>query len=280
MVNAGLNLSLCITQGRVTINGWNRKELRVFVQDGSKFGFKVLQTDPRTQEPVWMSITSLEARNKGGSPTECIVGGEIEIDIPVNATVMLKGQATTTIVDTVRKVTANTAGGNISFRNVAEGITARTYEGVVTVEGSKGAMDLETTTGNIVVVDAGPSEIGDIFKARTSSGSISIQGIEHRQVDANSISGSVLFNGEILSGGTYSFSTQNGSIKMSLPQNSACTISATYGYGTFNSELPFKQQTENITEGDVKNIVGILGTGGNASLRLTTANGSIGIKKQ
>ena len=124
-----------------------------------------------------------------------------------------------------------------------------------------------------------PSEIGEVFKARTSSGAISLQGIQHRQIDASSISGSVAFNGEILSGGTYGLTTQNGSIRMSIPQNSACTLSATYGYGSFNSELPFKQQTENISEGDVKNVVGTIGAGGNASLRLTTANGSISIKK-
>src|SRR5687768_15164208 len=42
-VDKNVNLSLCVTQGNLKINGWNRNEIRVYVQDGAKFGFKVLQ---------------------------------------------------------------------------------------------------------------------------------------------------------------------------------------------------------------------------------------------
>jgi hypothetical protein len=172
-----LNLSLCVTQGTVKINGWNRSELRVFVQDGSKFGFKVLQTSPKTQAPVWISVTGIEGKNEIAGATECIAGGEIEIDLPVNASLTFKGQETSTTIDTVRKVTANTAGGDISLRNISEGITASTYEGSVTVEQASGSMNLETSSGNIVVFDAEPSEAGDGFRAKTSGGAISLQNL-------------------------------------------------------------------------------------------------------
>ena len=89
--------------------------------------------------------------------------------------------------------------------------------------------------------------------------------MSYRQIEANSISGSVAFSGEILSGGTYNLTTSIGSIRMSIPQNTACTVSATYGYGRFNSDLPFKLLTENLSEGNVKNVVGAFGAGGNAT---------------
>ena len=278
-VDPSVNLQLCVTQGTVKINGWKRNELRVYVQDGSKFGFKVLQTNPRTQEPVWISVTGVEGKNKFPASTDCIFGGEIEIDLPLNTTVNIRGRDISTTVDSVRKVNINTAGGDISLRNITEGITAATFQGDVTVEESNGTMNLETTTGNILVFDAGPEEIGDTFKAKTNSGAISLQGLGHRQIDVSSISGSVAFSGEILNGGTYNLTTLIGSIRMSIPQNSVCSVSATYGYGNFNSDIPFKLQTENITEGNIKNVVGVFGAGGNATLKLTTSNGSIGIKK-
>src|SRR5438128_9018948 len=34
-VDSNVNLSLCVTQGTIKVNGWNRSEVRVFVQDGS-----------------------------------------------------------------------------------------------------------------------------------------------------------------------------------------------------------------------------------------------------
>ena len=279
-VDQGLNLKLCVTQGSVKINGWNRNELRVFVQDGSDFGFKVLQTDPRTQDPVWVSVVGIEGKSKFPSQTDCISGGEIEIDVPINSTVNFKGEETTTTIDTLRKVDVKTSGGDISLRNVSGGVLAKTFEGNLTAEQCKGPMALDATAGNIVVFDAGPSEIGDIFSAKTTSGAISLQNLSYRQIDANSISGSVAFSGEILSGGSYNLTTSIGSIRMSIPQNSACTVSATYGYGRFNSDLPFKLETENLVEGNVKTVVGILGTGErNATLKLTTSNGSIGIRK-
>lgn len=279
-VDPGLNLKLCVTQGNVKINGWNRSELRVFVQDGSKFNFKVLQTDQRTQDPVWVAVVGIEGKSKFPAQTDCISGGDIEIDVPLNSTVNFKGEETTTTIDTLRKVDVRTSGGDISLRNVSGGVLAKTFEGNLSAEQCKGAMSLDATAGNIVVFDAGPSEIGDIFSAKTTSGAISLQNLSYRQIEANSISGSVAFSGEILSGGTYNLTTSIGSIRILIPQNSACTVSATYGYGRFNSDLPFKLLTETISEGNVKNIVGAFGAdGGNSTLKLTTSNGSISIRK-
>jgi len=51
-VDSNVNLSLCVTQGTIKVNGWNRNEVRVFVQDGSKFGFKVQLKSPKTGDPA------------------------------------------------------------------------------------------------------------------------------------------------------------------------------------------------------------------------------------
>jgi hypothetical protein len=276
VVDKDVNISLCVTQGNLRINGWNRNEVRVYVQDGAKFGFKVLEKN-RQNSPVWVMITGVEP-DKGKSP-ECIWGEDIEIDVPANAVINLKGQETKVNIDTVRKATVKMIGGDITIHNVSAGVTAFTGQGDVTVEESQGAISLETTTGNILVFEAGPSEIGDIAKVKTNSGLISLQKLRHRQIEAGSISGSIAYNGEILNGGTYSLSTSNGSIRLVLPQTTNCSVSALYGYGSFNSEIPIKIITENIAENSVKIINGLIGKA-DATLKLTTNNGSIAIKKQ
>jgi len=279
-VDSAINLSLCVTQGTVKINGWNRNEVRVFVQDGSKFGFGVQLKNPKTGDPALMKILGIDTKNKHAAPIECIWGGEIEIDVPVRAIINLKGQEITTSIDSVRKASVKSVGGNISIRNVTEGVNAYAGQGGITVEGSAGQMALESTTGNIVVFDVAPAEVGDLFKAKTHGGTISLQQLAYRQIEVGSISGSVLYNGNILSGSSYNFNTSKGSIRMVIPKDSACQISATYGFGSFSSDLPFKVLTENIYEGPIKNMVVTVGGGGDASLRLTTNNGSISIKKQ
>ncbi len=278
-VDSAVNLSLCITQGTVKVNGWNRNEARVYVENGSKFSFHVRDKDPKSGDPNWIKVISAETKGRPAA-SECITGSEIEIDVPLNATIAIRGQETTTKIDTVKKVEVQTIGGDISLRNIAGGISARAGQGDITVEASTGPILLESTNGNIVVFDAGPGSIGDSFRAKTTGGTISLQDLQHRQVEVRSISGSVLYSGNIRNGGSYNLSTSNGSIRMSLPADSSCQMQATFGAGNFSSELPIKLETENVREGPIKTIVGRLGTGGDATLSLTTNNGSISIRKQ
>lgn len=280
-VDPKINISLCVMQGNVKVNGWDRNEVRVFVSSGTTVGFRVQQKNQKTGDPVWIMVLPDSGEKNNFIPSgECVSGDEIEIDAPVNATLNLKGQEVSIVVDGIRRVGIKNAGGDISLRNISDGINATTYRGDLTVEQSSGAMNLENTSGNILAFDASPSEIGDIFRAKTTSGSISVQKIAHRQIEVNSISGTVAYNGDILNGGSYRFGTSNGSIKLWLPETSSCMLTASYGFGAFSSDIPYKLATENITPGPVKNIAATLGKGGDASLRLTTNNGSISIKKQ
>lgn len=279
-VDPTINLTVCVTEGTVKVNSWKRDELRVFVQDGSKFGFKVSQKSETTGDPVWVNIVGTGDKGRFSVQTDCIRGGDIEIDLPAKATVNFKGRATNTTVDGVRKANVRTAGGDISLRNIAEGVVASTYQGDITVEASKGTFSLESATGNIVVFEVGPSEPGDTFRAKTTSGLISIQKLEHRQIEVNSISGSVAYSGAIRGGGSYTLTTSIGSIRLAIPPTSAFTLSATYGYGRFETDLPLEIETENISEGPIKTIVGKLSGGGDAIIRLESNNGSIAIKKQ
>jgi hypothetical protein len=276
-VDPRVNLSFCVAEGTVNINGWARDEIRIFVKDGSGIGFNVLQKSRQDQSPVWVKAVGVDA--DGTQPGECLWGKMIEIDLPRNAAVSLKGKETRTSIDSIRKASVENIGGDIVLRNITEGANASTYQGDVAVENVDGAISLKTDGGNIIAVDVAPSQVGDIFKARTSGGAISLQRIEHRQLEVNSISGSVLFNGSLLSGGTYTFGTTNGSINLALPQDASCKISATYGFGNFDSELPVKLLTENVTPGPIKHMVGTLGTG-DAALNLITSSGRILIRKQ
>lgn len=277
-VDAKVNISLCISEGRLKVTGWERSEIRAFVGDGSEVGFKVLQKN-KQNNAVWVMVTGFEAaKSRATSGEECLSGEEIELDVPRGAIVNVKGRTREMTIETVRKVDVKIVGGDISLNNIAEGISAITYEGDVTVENSGGAMTLESSNGNIVAFDAAPSEIGDIFKARTSGGAITLQQIEHRQAEINSISGSIKFVGEFQFGGQYDFRTQNGTISLAIPEKSSCKINALYGYGKFNSELKLDiLQEENTSK--AQRLIALMGKG-DATVNLTTYSGAIRIKKQ
>ncbi|CAN5398509.1 hypothetical protein BH20ACI2_BH20ACI2_27430 [soil metagenome] len=280
-VDPNVNVWLpCVSRGSVKITGWNRDEVRVFVDGGNTFNFTVQEKNPRSGEPVWIKVSGVQPKGRIGPVSECIWGEDIEIDVPVNASFNLKGSEITARIDSVGKAEIKVVGGNISLRNIANGIGAYSGQGDITVESSQGSISLESTTGNILVFEAGPSEIADWFKARTNGGAISLQGLNHRQIEVNSISGSVSFSGNIRTGGSYNLRTSRGSIRMAIPAAASSRISATYGYGTFRSEIPIDIATENVSPGPIKTIVGTFGKGGDAIIRLASNNGSIAITKK
>ncbi|MEP7213528.1 MAG: DUF4097 family beta strand repeat-containing protein [Acidobacteriota bacterium] len=278
-VDPNANIKICVLEGNLKINGWERPEMRVFVKNGSRVAFRVLEKDPSSNKPVWVLVSNSTSERPGPpQSSECLSGERIEIDVPMKSTLSVAGRATETMIDSVQKVSVKNAEGNISLRNIPGGITASTLQGDVTVENSGGSIQIESSTGNLVAYEVTPGQIGDLFKAKTSSGAISLQKVDHRQIEANSISGSVIFNGKILPGGLYNFRTSNGSIRLLIPDNSSCTIKASYGFGNFNSEIPLKFLYRNVTS-ESKNLAATLGSG-DATIILTTSSGSIGVRKQ
>jgi hypothetical protein len=277
IVDSNVAIKLCVSQGDLRINGWHRDEVRVFVKDGRKFRLKPLEKSSETGKVNWLWIGNI-VEGRPGPSSECLAGDSIEIDAPMGSNLDLYGRAARTSIDSVKKVKVKIVEGVITLRNIPGGISAYTSQGDVIVENSGGAIALESTTGNIVAVEVTPGQIGDLLKAKTNGGSISLQRVEHRQIEANSTSGSILFDGKFLTGGIYNFRTPNGSIKLALPAASSCTLNAKYGFGKFNSDIPLTIITENVTP-LAKIIVAKLGTGG-AAVSLETTRGSIEIKKQ
>ncbi len=273
-VDEKVNLQFCVSEGNVKVTGWDRSEVRVFVSEGSQIGFKVMQKNSQTDKPVWIAVVGNEPESKENFRfDECLSGEEIELEVPRNATVNIKSRESKTKIDSVRKVNVKNSSGGIFLNNIAEGVEASTYEGDVTVEKSNGAMNLESVSGNVLAFDVHSSEIGDRFKAKTSSGIITLKDIGHRQLEIETNSGSIRFNGAFVVGGQYAFGTTNGAINLNIPVESSCNITASYGFGVFNTDLPMKN-IEKSQSRTVKNLTATMGKG-DCTLNLRTYNGAI-----
>jgi hypothetical protein len=277
-VSPNVVVNLCVSEGTIRINGWERNEIRAYVGNGSQVGFQIQQKDKASGNPVMLKILGFDpAKNDEANAEECLSGDEIEVDVPRGAYVIIKGAECDTTIESVKRVSVDMRGGDIFLNDIKFGIFAKTYYGDITVGKSSGAIMLDTSNGNIVAYEVSPSEIGDVFKAKTINGLITLQHIEHMQAEVNSTSGSIRFTSAFLSGGQYSFSTQSGSILLAIPEKSSCRIVASYG-GQFNSEIPLQNQKIS-SQGSVKNLTGQIG-GGEAALNLTTYIGRILIRKQ
>lgn len=280
-VRSDINLSMCVNSAKLSVNSWDRNEIRVYMNDGTGFSFKVLERDKQSGQPAWVSLAASPARPASGMALgECLSADRIEIDTPRGTSLRLKGKTADVSVTGIARVSMESLGGDISLRKIANGISAKVYSGDISVEDSSGTMQIETTTGNIVVFEAGPSQSGDTFLAKANSGTISMQQLSFRQTEASSISGSVVFDGALTIGGAYKFNTSNGALRITMPADTRSQVAVTYGYGRFSSEIPVKLLTENVSPGQIKSIVGTLGGGTDTYLQLSTSTGTIIIRKQ
>ncbi len=278
-VDSAVNIKFCVSDGSIKINGWDRNEVRLFVSNGRQAEIKVLERNKKNDQPNWIWLLNADATSGSvGTLTNCLAGKAIELDVPIGSGVNFEARTSGVEIDMVKNVDVSLIEGSISIRNVPGGVKAVTYQGDVVLENSGGAITLKTTTGNILAYDVSPGNIGDILDTKTSSGSISLQRISHRQIKANTISGSVLFNGDLLAGSIYTFKTSTGAIQMQLPDTTTGTFIASLGFGSFRSALPLEVQTENVTPGG-KSIVARMGAG-TARVNLTTTTGRIAIQKQ
>jgi hypothetical protein len=271
-----VNVSLCVSEGNIRINGWERNEIRAFVNGGSKVGFKVLQ---KKEKPVWVKVLGFDPMvDREPGIDECLSGDDIELDVPRGAIIDLRSAESQISIESVSKVKVENVGGDITLNNIANGIQAGTYQGDVMVEKSSGAISLSSITGNIVAFEVEPVEVGDGFRAKTRNGAMTLQAIGHSLVEANSISGSIRFNGEFTSGGQYTFSTNNGSIQLAVPVDSSCRITANYGLGAFQSDIELKD-VQKTSGSQIQKLTAMLGAG-DATLNLRTYSGAIRIKKK
>lgn len=270
-------ISLCVDEGKITINGWNRNEVRAFVSNGGIVGFRVMQKLKNI--PAWVNILGFDPnQTKNSNANECLSGEEIELDVPNNATVNLKARESETLISNIAKVRIENANSDTKLRKISNGIEAKTFEGNISVEDSSGAITLSTSSGNILVFDVSANEIGDIFKVKTGSGAINLKNIDFTQVEANSSSGSIRFNGTFPEGGQYNFGTTNGAMTFIIPDESSCKVNATYSFGSFSSEIPFKADQKS-SGNEVKKLSATFGKG-DATVNVTTYNSRILIKKQ
>ena len=272
-VNPKSIVSFCVSRGKIKVNGWNRNEVRAFVDGSKQIGIKVIEKSRDKKEPVWVKVIGYDPeKSEAPRRSECISGKVIELDVPFGATIDAKGGVGATNIDSVAKVKLKKVGGEVIFSNIKYGIYAINYEGNIIVNKSGGSMNLETTTGNIVAVRAAPKEWGDTFKAKTNSGAVILQGVEYRLGEIYSTSGSIKFMGEILANSQFDFTTIDGSITLQIPKDSNADLSATYG-GNFISKLPLKKLKKD-GDSNVRSLTAIIGKGG-AKISLETFQGTI-----
>ncbi len=130
-------------------------------------------------------------------------------------------------------------------------------------------VDIETLMGDLSVNNVQ----GSLVRAHiTSEGNISLTRIRSPLVMAGNVSGDILFDGELLSGGIYTLKSTAGSINIRIPENSQFSLVA--AAPTREITLGSFSQSGLSFIGDRRKVIGKVGDA-SASLSVTNQRGSI-----
>ncbi|MBU4331458.1 MAG: DUF4097 domain-containing protein [Acidobacteria bacterium] len=196
---------------------------------------------------------NVEASDIGGSAKLTTVSGNVEaknIKGFLNADSVSGSVVATTVGDGAN---VHSVSGDLKIRNVVGDVDGDTVSGSVFIEGVKGSVSAKTISGDTV-----------------------LSGIEDATtVKASSLSGSVQYEGDILSGGSYSFKAHSGRVVLDLPSDAAFDLSATTFSGSIRSDFEITMSGQ-ISKKSIRGAV----NGGGAEVKANSFSGSIHIRKK
>ncbi len=275
-VNPRVIVTACVVSGNITVQSWDRNEVRARISDGVQIELTRIDLD-KSQAATELKLTAQESRRKRDS--SCLPFGDVELQVPRGAGVKLQTTSGTISATDVARVTATSQSGTITLFKVRAEADLNTIGGEISVRNSTGVFKLHTIGGSIDARDLGPAAAGDSLEADTVGGEITLNRIQHRRVKVNTVSGEAEFAGPLSRGGRYSFQSISGRLRLSLPANSSFRVSGTLGSdGGLSSD--FNITTEKASKySPMRTVSGVVGKG-DASITVSFFTGSIQIRKQ
>jgi hypothetical protein len=169
------------------------------------------------------------------------------------ALVVSSGNGDVQVNEAGADVRASSGNGDVSVTTVAGSVKASSGNGVVIVRGVEGPVSASTGNGRVyVTTSTGP------VSASSGNGDIEVTMASVGIRDA------------------MTFSTGNGSITLTMPENFKAEIDANQPGGSIYSDFPITVNSGRIGQGRVRGTIG----GGGPVVRLRTGNGQIELRKR
>lgn len=214
---------------------------------------------------------------------------EIEVD---HSGTRRKSQSVKVVVRLPEGVKAdiNNVSGDLSLEGVKGGIQINLVSGDVTVSEIGEKLEVNTVSGDLHVEKADVKR----FDLNTVSGKVICNGLKAKEVSLkavsgdfrceksrcenitmNAVSGDVFYEGALVEGGTYEFSTKSGDVTLSIPAETSFRIDLS----TFSGDLTCDFPLDKIKRTNGESLSGVH-KDGKAEIEVSTFSGEVIIKKK
>lgn len=224
-VPAGASLSVDNFGGGITVHGWNQNRIKLHAEHGRR---------GRVEVSVVGNTVTIKAGSRQGAPSVI----DMEITVPQATPLTLSGTyAEITVEGVTGPIRAETVEGEVNVKGGSGNITLSSIQGSVSLANASGRIEVRSVNEDIDI-DSVSGEIN----AETTNGEMTLTRIRSSSVEAATINGDVVYDGTINDGGSYSFSSHNGDITVTVPERANVTIMAATANGDIDAsfQLPFQ----------------------------------------
>lgn len=256
-VERGMRLEVDNFRGEVAVQGWDRNTVRVRSELSGHQTLDVVRAG---------SAVRVRPRSLRGGPQEA----DFQIDVPRWMNVRVEGnQVDVSVRGTRAEVAVETIGGDIRVEGGSGLLSLRSIQGEVVVRDASGQIDVASVNEDVQLTG-----IAGEIHVETTNGDVVLRRIRSTTTRASTVNGDITYEGTIGEGGRYVFSTHNGDVAVTVPQNTSAAVSVSTYHGEFESEFPV--QLTGTTRDKRFNFT--LG-GGSASMELESFNGEITLRR-
>ncbi|MFI5232438.1 MAG: DUF4097 family beta strand repeat-containing protein [Gemmatimonadales bacterium] len=255
-------IDIGIVSGEVIVTGWTRPEAKVYAS--SERGWIDAQLSSHR-----ITLRSRSDQGRSGNV-------RVEIMVPIGTRVQASTvSGSVRVTGTDGEVDAGSISGAVEVIGATDRINAHTVSGKVHAAKLRGRVRLGTTSNSIEAEDI----TGDL-SAGTVSGRITLTGVTSSHVSAETVSGTVTYEGNIDPAGSYELSTHSGSVHMTVPDGSSADLELETFSGRISSAFPITLQPGEISSmaRHGKKMEFTIGKGG-ARVTASTFSGNITIDK-
>jgi DUF4097 and DUF4098 domain-containing protein YvlB len=258
-IERGGLVQLGTVSGEIRVTGSNRRDVKI-----------VASIDVgRLELSTSAGRIALQTRSVGSRQSSAYVEVQVPVGTRVSASTV---SGLVEVRGTEGEIVARSVSGRVDVRNGRERVDVETVSGTLDVRDIQGRLSIEGVSANIDLEGAS----GDL-SAETVSGDIRVRRSNLTGMRAETVSGTVSYDGSLSSNGTYRLNTHSGSITMMLPANVGAALELETFSGRIVSDFPLTLQPGQAT-GRGKRMEFTLGNGG-ARVTAGAFSGNITIRR-
>lgn len=250
--------------GEVIVTGWDRDEVEVKATVGGRVEAVEVEVDEEGDVEIEVDVPD---RMRGGYEAD------LTIRVPKGARLSVETvSAGIRVTDVAGLLELASVSGGIDVEADARSLEAVTVSGAIDVRGKFDRVEAESVSGQIDIRDA-----SEEVEVSTTSGDIEVRGGPFRQVDLESVSGRITFDGSVAKDADISVDGFSGPVVLYLPADLDADIQVETFSGSIESDFDGRARREKYGPGAWFSTK--LGNG-SASIDVSSFSSSVRIEKR